>query len=184
MSGGPHFDPSAMAGLLAELKVEADKLDRRVTLMEVCGTHTHSVAGAGLRSMMPANVRLISGPGCPVCVTPVDYLDRALALAALPDTILCTFGDLMRVPSSTISLEQARAEGARVEVVYSPRDAVEVARANPKARVIFLAVGFETTTPTIAGALDEAEREGVVQLPAPAGQQDHAPGHAGAGRRP
>ncbi len=150
-----------MAGLLAELTTEASKLDRRVTLMEVCGTHTHSVAGAGLRRMMPPNVRLISGPGCPVCVTPVDYLDRALALASLPGTVVCTFGDLMRVPSSTVSLEQARADGARVEVVYSPRDALDRARSNPDERVIFLAVGFETTVPTIAGALAEAEADSV-----------------------
>jgi len=150
-----------MAGLLGELRTAAAGLDRRLTLMEVCGTHTHSVAGAGLRRMMPDRVRLISGPGCPVCVTPVEYLDRALALAALPDTVVCTFGDLMRVPSSTVSLEQARADGARVEIVYSPRDAVELARSDASLRVIFLAVGFETTVPTIAGALDEAERLGV-----------------------
>ena len=161
MSSGPYADPEAMAGILAELRREADSLDRRVTLMEVCGTHTHSVAGAGLRRMMPDKVRLISGPGCPVCVTPVDYLDRALALAVLPNTTVCTFGDLMRVPSSTLSLEQARAEGAQVEVVYSPRDAVEIARADSGQTIIFLAVGFETTVPTIAGALDEAEREGI-----------------------
>jgi hydrogenase expression/formation protein HypD len=150
-----------MAGLLGELRSASSGLGRQLTLMEVCGTHTHSVAGAGLRRLMPANVRLISGPGCPVCVTPVDYLDRALSLAALPDTVVCTFGDLMRVPSSTVSLEQARAAGARVEIVYSPRDAVELARAEPGRRIVFLAVGFETTTPTIAGALDEAERTGV-----------------------
>ncbi len=150
-----------MAGILAELQREADSLDRRVTLMEVCGTHTHSVARAGLRRMMPDKVRLISGPGCPVCVTPVDYLDRALALAALPNTTVCTFGDLMRVPSSTLSLEEARAEGAQVEVVYSPRDAVEMARADASRRIVFLAVGFETTVPTIAGALDEAEWDSI-----------------------
>jgi hydrogenase expression/formation protein HypD len=150
-----------MAGLLAKVTAAAEAVDRRLTFMEVCGTHTHSVAGAGLRRMMPANVRLISGPGCPVCVTPVDYLDRALALAALPDTVVCTFGDLMRVPSSTMSLEQARAEGASVEVVYSPRDAVAMAKHDPSRRVVFLAVGFETTVPTIGGALDEAEKAGV-----------------------
>ena len=161
MSAGPYADRDAMAGILAELQREADSLDRRVTLMEVCGTHTHSVARAGLRRMMPDKVRLISGPGCPVCVTPVDYLDRALALAALPNTTVCTFGDLMRVPSSTLSLEQARAEGAQVEIVYSPRDAVDMARADASRRIIFLAVGFETTVPTIAGALDEAERDGI-----------------------
>jgi hydrogenase expression/formation protein HypD len=150
-----------MAGILDELRKEADRLERRVTLMEVCGTHTHSVAAAGLRRLMPDKVRLISGPGCPVCVTPVDYLDRALALSALPGTVICTFGDLMRVPSSTVNLERARAEGARIEVVYSPRDALDLARANPDLRVIFLAVGFETTVPTIAGALAEAEDQGV-----------------------
>ena len=150
-----------MAGILDELREEAEKLERRVTLMEVCGTHTHSVAGAGLRRLMPEKVRLISGPGCPVCVTPVDYLDRALALASLPGTVICTFGDLMRVPSSTVSLEQARAESARVEIVYSPRDALDMARANPDQRVIFLAVGFETTVPTIAGTLADAEADGV-----------------------
>jgi len=161
VSTRPYADPAAMAGLLGELRTAAAGLDRRLTLMEVCGTHTHSVAGAGLRRMMPDRVRLISGPGCPVCVTPVEYLDRALALAAQPDTVVCTFGDLMRVPSSTVSLEQARAGGARVEIVYSPRDAVELARSDASLRVVFLAVGFETTVPTIAGALDEAERLGV-----------------------
>ena len=150
-----------MAAILGEIREEAAKLDRRLTVMEVCGTHTHSVAGAGLRRMMPEAIRLISGPGCPVCVTPVDYLDRALALAALPDTVVSTFGDLMRVPSSTVSLEQARAKGARVEVVYSPRDALEFARKNPRQRVVFLAVGFETTVPTITGALAEAEANGI-----------------------
>jgi len=150
-----------MAAILGEIREEAEKLDRRLTFMEVCGTHTHSVAGAGLRRMMPEAIRLISGPGCPVCVTPVDYLDRAMALAALPDTVVCTFGDLMRVPSSTVSLEQARAKGARVEVVYSPRDALEIARENPRQRVVFLAVGFETTIPTITGALAEAEADGL-----------------------
>ena len=161
MSGSPYADPEAMAGILDELRRDADKLDRRLTFMEVCGTHTHSVARAGLRRLMPPAVRLISGPGCPVCVTPVDYLDRAVALAALPDTVVCTFGDLMRVPSSTVSLEHARAEGARVEIVYSPRDALQMARDNSGLRVVFLAVGFETTVPTIAGALAEAEADEV-----------------------
>jgi hydrogenase expression/formation protein HypD len=161
MSTGPFKDPAAMSGLLEELRGEANKLDKRVTLMEVCGTHTHSVAGAGLRRLMPDKVRLISGPGCPVCVTPVDYLDRALVLAALPGTTICTFGDLMRVPSSTINLEQARAKGVDIEIVYSPLDALDIARKDPDRRVIFLAVGFETTVPTIAGALARAEDEGV-----------------------
>jgi hydrogenase expression/formation protein HypD len=159
-----YSDPRALAGLIGQLREVAGGLDHRLTFMEVCGTHTHSVAKAGLRRMMPPSVRLISGPGCPVCVTPVDYLDRALALAALPDTVVCTFGDLMRVPSSTGSLEQARAEDARVEVVYSPRDALELARRRPQSRVVFLAVGFETTAPTIAAAVAEAEADGVTNF--------------------
>jgi len=139
----------------------AGPLEVPATFMEVCGTHTHAIARAGLRELLPPRVRLISGPGCPVCVTPIDYLDRAEALAALPDVILCTFGDLMRVPSSRGNLEQARAAGADVRVVYSARDALPIAREHPGARVVFLAVGFETTMPTIAAAMDEAEQTGV-----------------------
>jgi len=148
-------------GLLQLIRTEAARIGRDLTFMEVCGTHTHSVGKAGLRRLLPAGVRLVSGPGCPVCVTPVGFLDRAVALARLPGTLVVTFGDLMRVPSSTTSLERAQAEGASVRVVYSPRDAVAIARGNPELRVVFLSVGFETTTPTIAGALAEAEAERV-----------------------
>jgi hydrogenase expression/formation protein HypD len=129
--------------------------------MEVCGTHTHAVARAGIRRMLPERVRLVSGPGCPVCVTPVGYLDRALALAARPEITVCTFGDLMRVPSSTQTLEEARAEGSGVEIVYSPRDALAMAEASPERQIIFLSVGFETTVPTIAAALAEADTKGI-----------------------
>ena len=160
----PYRDPEAVAGLIRRIGEAADRLDRGVTFMEVCGTHTHSVAAAGLRRMLPGRVRLISGPGCPVCVTPVDYLDRALALAERPATEVCTFGDLMRVPSSHSSLERARAEGARIEVVYSPRDAIERAAGDPSTTVIFLAVGFETTAPTIAAALAEADARGIANF--------------------
>ncbi len=157
-------DPKAVASLLRQIEQEASDLDHRATFMEVCGTHTHAVAAAGLRRLLPEKVRLISGPGCPVCVTPVSYLDRALALGALPDTLITTFGDLMRVPSSTITLEQASADGLPVQVVYSARDALETARARPSLQVIFLAVGFETTVPTIAAALEEAEASGVASF--------------------
>jgi hydrogenase expression/formation protein HypD len=154
-------DPKAIAGLIKEIQTLAEGVDQQITLMEVCGTHTHAVAQAGLRQMLPRGVRLISGPGCPVCVTPVEYLDRALALADQPDTTVCTFGDLMRVPSSHSSLERAHAEGKPIEIVYSPRDALAKARQNPGRRIVFLAVGFETTAPTIAAALSEAEATGV-----------------------
>ncbi|MCA9000741.1 MAG: hydrogenase formation protein HypD [Planctomycetes bacterium] len=145
----------------------ADRLARRVqesgrgfTVMEVCGTHTHAIAAAGLRKLCPKGVRIISGPGCPVCVTPVDYMDHAVALARRPGTTLCTFGDLLRVPSSHSSLERERAQGADVRIVYSARDALDVARALPDREVVFLGVGFETTLPTIAATLLEAEMEG------------------------
>ncbi|MGD1148661.1 MAG: hydrogenase formation protein HypD [Thermoanaerobaculaceae bacterium] len=157
----PYGDPAAVAAFAARVARSAEKLQRRVTLMEVCGTHTHTIAAAGLRRLVPERVRLIAGPGCPVCVTPVGYVDRAEALARRPGTIVATFGDLMRVPSSGGSLERVRAEGADVRIVYSPRDALQIARDNPGSTVVFLAVGFETTTPTVAGALAEAEADRV-----------------------
>jgi len=160
-SADRHWDPATVAGLGRRVEERAAKLGRNVTLMEVCGTHTHAIAEAGLRRLLPPGLRLIAGPGCPVCVTPIDYLDRAEALAALPDTTLCTFGDLMRVPSSQGSLEQARARGCDVRPVYSPRDALGLAREEPERRFVFLAVGFETTVPTLAAALAEAEADGV-----------------------
>src|SRR5512137_2672955 len=124
----PYSDRTTVEALVRRARERASLLARPVTFMEVCGTHTHAIAAAGLRRLLPPLVRLISGPGCPVCVTPVDYLDRAEALASLPDTIVCTLGDLLCVPSSLGSLERARAAGARVKVVYSPRDALDVAR--------------------------------------------------------
>jgi len=155
-------DPRHVQRLRRRIDAIAARLPRPVTFMEVCGTHTHAIAAAGLRRILPPNVRLISGPGCPVCVTPVDYLDHALALAARDDVTIATFGDLMRVPASRRrSLERAVAEGADVRVVYSPRDALALAAENRDRRVVFLAVGFETTVPTMAAALAEAEELGV-----------------------
>lgn len=154
-------DPAAVRALVGRITRLAGDLPRRLTIMEVCGTHTHAVAAAGLRRLLPPNVRLIAGPGCPVCVTPVGYVDRAEALARRPDVIVTTFGDLVRVPSSRGSLERCRAEGGAVRVVYSPRDALGLARAQPDRTVVFLGVGFETTTPTVAAALAEAEATGV-----------------------
>ncbi len=158
---GRYHDPRVVTGLLEEIRRLASALDREITFMEVCGSHTHAIAEAGLRRRLPENVRLISGPGCPVCVTPVGYLDAAWALATGHGAVLATFGDLMRVPSSRGSLEELRAQGFPVEIVYSPRDAVALARERPASTVVFLAVGFETTVPTIAAALEEAERTAV-----------------------
>jgi hydrogenase expression/formation protein HypD len=129
--------------------------------MEVCGTHTVAVFRHGIRSLLPSNVKLISGPGCPVCVTSQEFIDGAVALCHRERITLATFGDMMRVPGASGSLEQARADGARVEVVLSVRDAVGLARANPEREVVFLAVGFETTAPSTAEAILLAGREGV-----------------------
>ena len=129
------------------------------TIMEVCGTHTMSVARFGLKSLLPPNVRLVSGPGCPVCVTDQGDIDAFLALGNLPDTVLATFGDMVRVPGSFTSLERQRAEGADVRVVYAPLDAVEIAKQNPGKQVVFFGVGFETTMPATALAIRVAAQE-------------------------
>ncbi len=128
-----------------------------MTLMEVCGTHTMAIYQHGIRALLPEKIRLISGPGCPVCVTPVDYVDHAVALARRPNTVITTFGDMVRVPGSSSSLQREKARGADVRIVYSPLDAVAVAQKNPQKQVVFLGVGFETTTPTIAGSILQAK---------------------------
>jgi len=126
------------------------------TIMEVCGTHTMSVARFGLKSLLPPGVSLISGPGCPVCVTDQRDIDAYLAIGALPGVTLACFGDMIRVPGSATSLERLRAEGADVRVVYSPIDAVDTARGDPGRQVVFFGVGFETTIPAIALAVKVA----------------------------
>ena len=132
-------------------------------LMEVCGTHTHAIARAGIRSVLPPGVELLSGPGCPVCVTPAEMIDRVLDLAMEPGVILTSYGDMLRVPGSVPgdSLQRRRALGARVEIVYSPVDAVQIAKENPNKEVVFLGVGFETTAPGTAAALLSAAEEEV-----------------------
>ncbi len=129
--------------------------------MEVCGSHTMAIARYGIRQMLPENVKLISGPGCPVCVTSNDYLDRAIALGRLDKITLCTFGDMLRVPGSTSSLEKERATGSDIRIVYSTLDAVEIAQKNPDRKIIFLGVGFETTAPTIAASILEASQKNI-----------------------
>ena len=131
----------------------------RCTLMEVCGTHTNVIRRAGIHQLLPKGIRLLSGPGCPVCVTGSGYLEAALQLSRKPEVIITTFGDLLKVPGNSGTLIDARAAGSRIRVVYSPLDAVELARENPTAEVVFLGVGFETTAPVIALAIREACRE-------------------------
>ena len=132
--------------------------DKNVTLMEVCGTHTMAIHRYGIKNLLPQSIRLLSGPGCPVCVTPNEYIDKVIAYSHLPDTIVATFGDMIRVPGSSSSLEGEMAEGRDIRVVYSPLDALKIAQDNPKKRVIFLGVGFETTAPTVAASILEAEK--------------------------
>ncbi len=147
--------------LVSAIERSARSLDREVALMEVCGTHTMAIFRHGLHSLLPGNVRLISGPGCPVCVTPTGYLDALLELAARPGVIIATFGDMIKVPGSSSSLERTRAEGADVRTVYSPLDALRLAEANPSRRVVFAAVGFETTAPGVAATCSAALERGV-----------------------
>jgi len=131
------------------------------TIMEVCGTHTVAIAKNAIRELLPSNIRLISGPGCPVCVTDSSDIDRYLYLAAQPKVITATFGDMIRVPGTEKDLQSLRAEGADVRLVYSTQDALELARKNPDNEVVFLGIGFETTTPTVAVSLETAKQEGI-----------------------
>ena len=134
-----------------------------IKLMEVCGTHTMAIAKSGIKTMLPHNVKLLSGPGCPVCVTPSQVIDAILELSMRPDVVIATYGDMVRVPGSTAgdSLQRRRALGAKVEIVYSPVDAVEYAKQNGDKQVVFLGVGFETTAPGTAAAVLTARDEGV-----------------------
>ncbi|MBN1419093.1 MAG: hydrogenase formation protein HypD [Planctomycetes bacterium] len=132
---------------------------RALAFMEVCGTHTMAIARYGIRRLLPDGIRLISGPGCPVCVTPVETIDAAIAMAREPAVTVATFGDLLRVPGSRGTLEAARAEGAEIRVVYSTLEALALAREDAGRRVVFIGIGFETTAPTVAGAILEAARD-------------------------
>ncbi len=132
---------------------------RPVRLMEFCGGHTVAIMKNGLRQLLPPTIEMLSGPGCPVCVTANADIDRAIALARLPDVIITTFGDMLKVPGSYSSLQQARAQGGDIRIVYSTQDARQIARDNPGKSIIFIGIGFETTAPTIAAAILQAEAE-------------------------
>jgi hydrogenase expression/formation protein HypD len=154
-------DRDVVLGYAARIRKLAGQCPEPMAFMEVCGTHTMSIYQYGIRSLLPEGVRLISGPGCPVCVTPNRYIDRAIAMSRLADTIITTFGDMLRVPGSSSSLMEERARGADVRIVYSPLDAVAIARKNPGKRVVFLGVGFETTAPAIAASILAADGDGL-----------------------
>jgi hydrogenase expression/formation protein HypD len=153
-----YRDKDLAQKLIAAIRSQSKK---PIRLMEVCGTHTVSIFRHGIRQVLPANIQLISGPGCPVCVTATEEIDRAIRLARHPEVMVTTFGDLVRVPGSHSSLQQERAEGADVRMVYSSFDALKLAQENPNKKVVFLAIGFETTAPTIAAAVLETQRAGL-----------------------
>ena len=155
MSFFEGFSDPALAKTLVRA-IENHNVRGDINLMEVCGTHTVSIARAGIKSILPANVHLTSGPGCPVCVTANADIDKIIALAKLPDVIIATFGDMVRVPGSTSSLLDQQAKGADVRIVYSPLDALEIAEENKNKEVVFVGVGFETTTPLIAATIKRA----------------------------
>ena len=151
---------------IALLSAEIERLarGRRVKLMEVCGGHTHAIYKHGLQDLLPENVELVHGPGCPVCVIPMGRIDDAMAISRVPGVIFATYGDMMRVPSSTGSLIDAKADGADVRFIYSPLDALALARRNPDRDVVFFAVGFETTAPSTAATLLRARDEGLTNF--------------------
>ncbi len=157
-------DPGAARHVLALIR---QRSTRPVRLMEFCGGHTHAILKFGLRQLLPPTVQLLSGPGCPVCVTSASDVDRAIAMAQLPKVTMTTFGDIMRVPGSTgtnlpaRSLQEAKAHGADVRMVYSTLDALSIAEANPDRQVVFLGIGFETTAPTVAAAVLQAQAKGI-----------------------
>ncbi|KEO55989.1 hydrogenase formation protein HypD [Thioclava pacifica] len=158
-------DPKAAKALLAEIARVADKIgatkEKPIHIMEICGGHTHSIFRYGLDKLIHEGVEFIHGPGCPVCVLPRARVDECIEIAEREGVIFTTFGDAMRVPGSKKSLIQAKAEGADIRMVYSPLDALELARRNPEREVVFFGLGFETTTPSTALAIQQASREGL-----------------------
>ncbi len=156
-----YRDPVAIRTVLDRIE---QRLAGPASLMEVCGGQTHAILKFGLDELLPPRLRLIHGPGCPVCVTPVEQIDRALVIAARPDVIFCSYGDMLRVPGSAGDLLLAKAHGADVRIVYSPMDALAIARKEPAKRVVFFAVGFETTAPANAMAALNAAREGLTNF--------------------
>jgi len=153
-----YRDASVAFKMADRIKATSNKPAR---FMEICGTHTVAIFKYGIRDVLPEHITLISGPGCPVCVTAASDIDKALKLAQIPGVIVVTFGDMIRVPGSKSSLQNEKGLGADVRMVYSTMDALEVARQNPEKKVVFLGVGFETTAPTIAAAVVAAEVEGI-----------------------
>jgi hydrogenase expression/formation protein HypD len=156
-----YRDPKAVEAVVRRIHAT---VTRPWTLMEVCGGQTHSILKFGMDELLPPQLRLVHGPGCPVCVTPLELIDRAIAIASRPDVTFCSFGDMLRVPGSRDDLLKVKARGGDVRIVYSPLDAVRLAREHPERRVVFFAVGFETTAPANAMAVHRAAAEGLTNF--------------------
>jgi hydrogenase expression/formation protein HypD len=160
-----EFRDGDLARSLAATIAREARPGRTYSLMEFCGGHTHAISRYGLKDLLPANVHMVHGPGCPVCVLPIGRIDNAIALAARPGLILCTYADTMRVPASKgTSLLKAKAQGADIRMIYSSADAIRIAQENPARDVVFFAIGFETTTPPTAVAITQAKALGLANF--------------------
>lgn len=157
-------DAEVIKGFQKLIDQEARKLDRTVNIMEVCGGHTHTIMKYGLLQLLPKNINFIHGPGCPVCIMPKERIDHAYTLAMVENVILLTLGDMIKVPGSLGSLQDARSCGADVRYVYSPMDVLKIAVENPDKKVIFFAIGFETTTPMSAALIDAVIKRGIKNI--------------------
>ncbi|MFC1559798.1 hydrogenase formation protein HypD [Candidatus Margulisiibacteriota bacterium] len=146
---------------ILKLSKKIKALNVKANLMEVCGTHTMAIFRFGIRKLLPEGVNMISGPGCPVCVTSQEDIDKVIEISKQKNVIMATFGDMMKVPGSKSSLSKEKTKGADIRVVYSPLDSLDIAKENPKKSVVFVGVGFETTTPTIAGTIIQAKKKGI-----------------------
>ncbi|MCK4838352.1 MAG: hydrogenase formation protein HypD [Desulfobulbaceae bacterium] len=156
-----YRDPVTAGNMLDEIR---KTVTRPWVIMEVCGGQTHAIVRSGIDQLLPKEIRLVHGPGCPVCVTPLETIDRAIAIALRPEVIFCSFGDMLRVPGSDRDLLIARSLGADVRVVYSTLEALQIARDNPEKEVVFFAIGFETTAPGNAMAIIQAEKQGLTNF--------------------
>jgi len=157
-----YRDPALVAGLLKKISKVSDAIAHKVTIMEICGSHTYAIGHFGIRKLLPANINLISGPGCPVCVTSSRDVEIALYLAGQENTIFATFGDMLRVPGTNgDSLQKRRAAGADVRVVSSADECIDLARSNPQKEIIMMGIGFETTAPTIAATVEHCRKKGI-----------------------
>ena len=159
-----YRQPQVVQALAEKIALRATELTQPLYIMEVCGGHTHTIMKYGLKQLLPDNLHFVHGPGCPVCVMPKERIDQAIALAMTDGVILVCLGDMIRVPGSTLSLAQCRAKGGKVEPVYDPMDTLKIAEQNPDKKVVFFAIGFETTTPMTAVLVDLAEKRGLSNL--------------------